>query len=82
MKANQISTERAERQYRLKIASLLGSVTHTQVRAEQALEQASLFMDDLDLEESDVIRTLENFSCVCDETLAVLFNEYRKGGLE
>lgn len=82
MKANQISAERAEKQYRLKIASLLGSVTHAQVLADQALEQAGFFMDEREMEESDIIRTLENFSCVCDETLEDLFNEYRKGGLE
>lgn len=74
---NQHSAERAEKQYRLKIASLLGSVTHTQVLADTALEQAGLFMDDQELEESDVIRALENFSCVCEEVLEVLFNEYR-----
>lgn len=73
--------ERAEKQYRLKVASLLGSVTHTQVLADQALEQAGFFMDDQELEESDVIRTLENISCVCEETLEVLFNEYRNKGL-
>ena len=78
---NQNSTERAEKQYRLKVASLLGSVTHTQVLADQALEQAGFFMDDRELEESDVIRALENFSCVCEETLEVLFNEYRNKGL-
>ena len=78
---NQNSTERAEKQYRLKVASLLGSVTHTQVLADQALEQAGFFMDDQELEESDVIRALENFSCVCEETLEVLFNEYRNKGL-
>ena len=37
---NQNSAERAEKQYRLKVASLLGSVTHAQVLADQALEQA------------------------------------------
>ena len=42
---------------------------------------AGLFMDDRDLEESDVVRALENFSCVCEETLEVLFNEYRNKGL-
>lgn len=78
---NQNLAERAEKQYRLKVASLLGSVTHTQVLADQALEQAGLFMDDRDLEESDVGRALENFSCVCEETLEVLFNEYRNKGL-
>lgn len=78
---NQNLAERAEKQYRLKVASLLGSVTHTQVLADQALEQAGLFMDDRDLEESDVVRALENFSCVCEETLEVLFNEYRNKGL-
>ena len=78
---NQNLAERAEKQYRLKVASLLGSVTHTQVLADQALEQAGFFMDDQELEESDVIRTLENISCVCEETLEVLFNEYRNKGL-
>lgn len=78
---NQNLAERAEKQYRLKVASLLGSVTHTQVLADQALEQAGFFMDDQELEESDVIRALENFSCVCEETLEVLFNEYRNKGL-
>ena len=78
---NKNSAERAEKQYRLKVASLLGSVTHAQVLADQALEQAGFFMDDHELEESDVIRALENFSCVCDETLEVLFNEYKNKGL-
>ncbi len=78
---NQNLAERAEKQYRLKVASLLGSVTHTQVLADQALEQADFFMDDHEMEESDIIRTLENFSCVCEETLEVLFNEYRNKGL-
>lgn len=77
----QNSAERAGKQYRLKIASLLGSVTHAQVLADTALEQAGFFMDDRELEESDVIRALENFSCVCDETLEVLFNEYKNKGL-
>ena len=78
---NQNLAERAEKQYRLKVASLLGSVTHTQVLADQALEQADFFMDDHEMEESDIIRTLENFSCVCEETSEVLFNEYRNKGL-
>ena len=78
---NKNSSERAEKQYRLKVASLLGSVTHAQVLADQAQELAGLFMEDRDLEESDVIRALENFSCVCEETLEVLFNEYKNRGL-
>lgn len=40
MTTNQHSTERAKKQYRLKVASLLGSVTHAQVLADQALELA------------------------------------------
>lgn len=82
MKTNQNLAERAEKQYRLKIASLIGSVTYVQVLADQALEQAGFFMDEREMEESDIIRSLENFSCVCDEVLEDLLNEYRKGGLE
>lgn len=74
---NQNSAERAEKQYRLKIASLIGIVTHAQTVADQALEQAALFMDERELEGSDTCRVLENLSCSCEEALEVLYNEYR-----
>lgn len=79
---NQHSAERAEKQFRQKIASLIGTVTHTQVLAEQALEQAGLFMEAREMEESDTLRSLENLVCVCDETTSALYNEFRKGGME
>ena len=77
---NQHSAERAEKQFRQKITALIGTVTHTQVLAEQALEQAGLFMDVLEMDESDTLHSLENLVCVCDETTSSLYNEYRKGG--
>lgn len=77
---NQYSPERAEKQYRLKIASLIGIVTHAQTVADQARELAAQFMDDRELEDSDTCRVLENLSCSCEEALEVLYNEYRKGG--
>ena len=73
-------TERAEKQYRQKIAILIGIVTHTQTVSDQAREQAALFMDDRELEDSDACRVLENLSCSCEEALDVLYSEYRKGG--
>lgn len=75
---NQHSAERAEKQFRQKIASLIGIVVHAQTVADQAREQAGLFMGSQELEDSDTCRVLENLSCVCEETLEILYNEHKR----
>ena len=67
-------TERAEKQYRQKLASLLGLVARVQIMADQAMELADMLEDD---EESDTFRVLNNFSCVCEETLETVYNKLK-----
>ena len=58
---------------------MIGCVTHMQVVADQAMEMAGRFMTAEEADESDVLRVIENLSCVCEEALQVLYEELQKG---
>ena len=56
-------------QWRHKLMTLVGCVTHTQVVADQAIGMAN----------SDAVRTVENLLCMCEEALQVICAELAKG---
>lgn len=68
-----------ETQYKQKLRTLIGSVTHTQNIADQALALAKNLMTEAEQEDSDACRVIENVSCVCEEALQVLFDELQRG---
>lgn len=71
--------ERQEAQFRQKLRALIGSVTHTQNIADQAMALAKDLMTEAEQEDSDALRVVENVSCVCEEALQVLCEELQKG---
>lgn len=71
--------EKQEAQYKQKLRTLIGSVTHTQNIADQALALAKNLMTEAEQEDSDACRVIENVSCVCEEALQVLFDELQRG---
>ena len=68
-----------ETQYKQKLRTLIGSVTHTQNIADQALALAKNLMTEAEQEDSDACRVIENVSCVCEEALQVLFDKLQRG---
>lgn len=71
--------EKQETQFRQKLRTLIGCVTHTQNIADQALAMAKGLMTEADQADSDACRVIENVSCVCEETLQVLCEELQRG---
>lgn len=71
--------EKQEAQYKQKLRTLIGSVTHTRNIADQALALAKNLMTEAEQEDSDACRVIENVSCVCEEALQVLFDELQRG---
>lgn len=71
--------EKQEAQYKQKLRTLIGSVTHTQNIADQALALAKGLMTETEQNDSDACRVIENVSCVCEEALQVLFDELQRG---
>lgn len=70
---------RAEKQYRQKLAGLIGSVARTQNIADQALALAKDIMTEAEQVDSDACRVIENVSCACEEALPVLCEELQRG---
>lgn len=71
--------EKQEAQYKQKLRTLIGGVTHTQNIAEQALALAKDLMTEAEQEDSDTCRVIENVSCACEEALRVLCDELQRG---
>ena len=71
--------KKQEAQFKNKLRTMIGCVTHMQVVADQAMEMAGRFMTEEEADESDVLRVIENLSCVCEEALQVLYEELQKG---
>jgi hypothetical protein len=71
--------EKQEAQYKQKLRTLIGSTTHTQNVADQALALAKDLMTEVEQEDSDACRVIENVSCVCEEALQVLCEELQRG---
>lgn len=71
--------EKLEAQYKQKLRALIGSVTHTQNIADQALALAKGLMTETEQADSDACRVIENVSCVCEEALQVLCEELQRG---
>lgn len=71
--------KKQDAQFKNKLRTMIGCVTHMQVVADQAMEMARLFMTAEEADESDVLRVIENLSCVCEEALQVLYEELQKG---
>lgn len=71
--------KKQEAQFKNKLRTMIGCVTHMQVVADQAMEMAGLFMTAEEADGSDTLRVIENLSCVCEEALQVLYEELQKG---
>lgn len=71
--------EKQEARYKQKLRTLIGSVTHTQNIADQALALLKDIMTEAEREDSDACRVIENVSCSCEEALQVLCEELRRG---
>ena len=71
--------EKLEAQFKQKLRTLIGSVTHTQNVADQALALAKGLMTEAEQADSDACRVIENVSCVCEEALQVLCEELQRG---
>ena len=77
--AKKLDTEKVKEQWRQKLKSLVGCVTHTQVVADQAIGIANRFMKYHEMDDSDAVRVVENLSCVCEEAMHVICAELAKG---
>lgn len=71
--------EKQEAQFKQKLRTLIGSTTHTQNIADQALALAKELMTETEQADSDACRVIENVSCVCEEALQVLCEELQRG---
>ena len=71
--------EKQVAQFKQKLRTLIGSVTHTQNIADQALALAKDIMPEAEQVDSDACRVIENVSCVCEEALQVLCEELQRG---
>ena len=71
--------EKLKAQFKQKLRTLIGSTTHTQNIADQALAMAKGLMTEAEQNDSDACRVIENVSCVCEEALQVLCEELQKG---
>lgn len=74
-----LDRKRQEAQFKQKLRTLIGSVTHTQNIADQALALAKNLMTEAEQADSDACRVIENVSCVCEEALQVLCEELKSG---
>lgn len=77
--AKKLDTEKVKEQWRQKLTSLVGCVTHTQVVADQAIGIANRFMKYHEMDDSDAVRVVENLSCMCEEAMQVICAELAKG---
>ena len=71
--------KKQEAQFKNKLRTMIGCVTHMQVVADQAMEMAGRFMTEEEADDSDALRVIENLSCVCEEALQVFYEELQKG---
>lgn len=71
--------KRREAQFRQKLRTLIGCVTHTQNIADQAMSLGGSLMTAAERNDSDALRVIENLSCSCEEALQVLYEELQKG---
>lgn len=69
--------ELKRKQFKQKLSMLLSVAAHTQNIAGQVTDLADDFMSDAEKDSSDVLRIVENLSCVCEEALAVLVEEIK-----
>lgn len=70
--------EKQKEQFRQKLRTLIGCVTHTQNIADQATALAGNIMTVKEQADSDALRVIENLSCVCEELLEVIYRELKK----
>ena len=71
--------KKQEAQFKNKLRTMIGCVTHMQVLSDQAMEMAGRFMTAEEADGSDTLRVVENLSCVCEEALQVFYEELQKG---
>lgn len=71
--------EKLKAQFKQKLRILIGSVTHTQNIADQALALAKDIMTEAEQVDSDAYRVIENVSCACEEALQALCEELQRG---
>lgn len=69
---------RQEEQFKQKLRTLIGCVTHTQNIADQAMALGRSLMAVAEQNDSDTLRVIENLSCVCEEALEVLYEELKR----
>ncbi len=69
---------RQEKQFKQKLRTLIGCVTHTQNIADQAMTLGRSLMTVAEQDDSDALRVIENLSCVCEELLEVIYGELKK----
>lgn len=73
-----LDKKRQEGQFKQKLRTLIGCVTHTQNIADQAMELARSLLTVAEQNDSDALRVIENLSCVCEELLEVIYGELKK----
>ena len=71
--------KRQEVQFKQKLRTLIGCVTHTQNITDQAMAMGRSLMTEAEQVDSDTLRVNENLSCVCEEALQMLYEELQKG---
>ena len=69
---------RQEEQFKQKLRTLIGCVTHTKNIADQAMTLGRSLMTVAEQDDSDALRVIENLSCVCEELLEVIYGELKK----
>lgn len=70
--AKNFNPRTSESLFKQKLRTMIGSATHTQNIADQAMDLAEQFMTEGELINSDAYRVIENVSCVCEEAMQVL----------
>lgn len=71
--------EKQKEQFKQKLRTLIGCVTHTQNIADQTMALGRSLMAVAEQNDSDTLRVIENLSCVCEEALEVLYGELKRG---
>ena len=71
--------EKQKEQFKQKLRTLIGCVTHTQNIADQATALGRSLMAVAEQNDSDTLRVIENLSFVCEEALEVLCGELKRG---
>lgn len=74
----QCTKPQREKRFNQKLSMLLSVVAHTQNIADQTKELADGFMTEEEQSYSDVMRVIENLSCVCEEALSVIVEQITK----